>query len=243
MLKTLVKRTARRLGLDVRRYVPVNSPAAQLHAMLRAHGVNVVLDVGANVGQFGVLLRTEAGYRGRIVSFEPMRAAHAELSRTAAGDADWIVARRAAIGASSGTVQLNVSGNSVSSSILPMLDAHSQVAPQSRYQATEPVPLDTLDSLAAEYLDDRSVCFLKIDTQGYEAEVLKGAVATVSRAVGLQIELSLVPLYEGQKLMPELIRDLNARGFELWGLFPAFVDDSSGRLLQVDATFFRARKA
>ena len=239
MIANLVKATARKLGLDVRRFVPSSSPAAQLRAMLAWHRINLILDVGANVGQFGGELRRHVGYRGRIVSFEPMKSAHEALSRAAAGDSMWSVAPRAAIGAAAGSITMNVSANSVSSSVLPMLASHASAAPDSRYQSTEQVPLATLDSLAADYLRDDSIVFVKIDTQGYENEVLNGAPQTLARAVGVQLEMSLVALYEGQKLMPELVERVKAAGLELWGISPTFAEADSGRMLQVDATFFR----
>ena len=240
MLKGLARSVARRLGFDLQRFHPGSSHAAQLGAMLSWHGVNLILDVGANVGQYGLKLRSHVGYRGRIVSFEPMRSAHQALGRVAAKDGDWELAPRMAIGAKEGTISLNVSSNSVSSSLLPMLDAHANAAPASRYVDAELVPMAPLDSLASGYFREDSVVLLKIDTQGYEDEVLRGAVETLSRVVGVQLELSLVPLYAGQRLMPELMEEMTGRGFELWGISPAFADPRTGRMLQVDATFFRS---
>ena len=98
----------------------------------------------------------------------------------------------------------------------------------------------TLDSMAYEYLREDSVAFLKIDTQGYESAVLDGAAKTLSRVVGVQVEMSLVPLYQGQALMPELVDRLQRLGFALWGISPTFAQDETGRMLQVDATMFRA---
>lgn len=242
MLRSLVKTAARRLGFDLQRYRPGSSYAAQLAAMLSWHQVNLIFDVGANVGDFGLELRSHVGYRGRIVSFEPMAAAHEALGRVAANSVGWELAPRAAIGAKEGTITLNVSANSVSSSVLPMLDAHANAAPQSRYVNTELVPVASLDSLAPQYFRGDSIAFLKIDTQGYEDEVLQGATETLSRVVGVQLELSLVPLYAGQKLMPELLEQMTGRGFELWGISPTFAEPDTGRMLQVDATFFRAIK-
>jgi FkbM family methyltransferase len=207
--------------------------------MLAAHEVNLIFDVGANTGQFGKALRWHVGYSGRIISFEAMRAAHAELIRTAARDKLWEVARRAALGATSGMVTMNVSGNSVSSSVLPMLPSHASAAPESRYSGTETVALEPLDSLAIGYFEENSVAFLKIDTQGYESEVLLGAPKTLSRAVGVQLELSLIPLYDGQKLMPEMIEHMHGIGFDLWGIAPTFAEPITGRMLQVDAVFFK----
>jgi FkbM family methyltransferase len=238
VIKDLVHTLARSVGLQVYRYIPVRSHAAQLEAMLAHHKVNLVFDVGANVGQFGGELR-RLSYRGRIVSFEPILAAHKALLRNAHRDPHWHVAERAALGASEGQVEIGISDNSVSSSVLPMLDAHIAAAPSSAYTAVETVRLTTLDTLALEHFRPDSVALLKVDTQGFEAEVLKGAKETLARSVGLQLELSLTHLYAGQKLLPEMLGQITAEGFELWALVPTFADDRSGRLLQVDATFFR----
>jgi FkbM family methyltransferase len=241
MLKRILKNAALRFGYDVQRFEPARSRAAQLRAILASHDINLILDVGANVGQFGRELRGPVGYRGRIVSFEPMRAAHQALVTQAAGDPLWEVALRTAVGARSGSITLNIAGNSASSSLLTMLAAHADAAPESRLVGTEVVPLQPLDSLAPEYFRTDSRGFLKIDTQGYESEVLLGAEQTLPKLVGVQMELSLVPLYEGQLLMPELMERVTALGFDLWAVAPAFVDARNGRMLQIDATFMRRR--
>jgi FkbM family methyltransferase len=239
MYKNVIRSVFRSVGLEVTRYSPASVPDGQLTMFLARQRINVVLDVGANAGQFAVELRERMKYSGRIVSFEPMASAHAILCRKSASDALWDVAPRAAIGAEAGTVTLHLSGNSVSSSVLPMLEAHSSAAPQSSYIADEVVPMTTLDLAAARYIKADSRVFLKIDTQGYEAEVLKGASAVLQRALVVQLELSLVELYQGQALMFDQVRWMSERGFEVWAIAPAFFDSASGRLLQVDATFLR----
>ena len=240
MINNLIKSGARHLGLEVRRFQPSSSAAAQIRTMLAAHKINLIFDVGANVGQYVSELRSHVGYKGRIVSFEPMSSAHAKLSKAAVRDELWEVNERVAIGATTGSVNINISSNSVSSSVLSMLDAHANAAPQSRYTSAESVPLAPLDSVALGYFKDDSIAFLKIDTQGYEGEVLRGAAETLQRVAGVQLELSLIPLYEGQMLMPELIKWMTELGFDLWGISPTFADSKSGRMLQVDATFFKS---
>jgi FkbM family methyltransferase len=237
--KSIVRRLLRRLGYDAHRYHPALSAAAQQIAILKSRGINLVLDVGANAGQFGANLR-EAGYAGRIVSFEPLQAPRELLLATSAKDADWEVAAKAAIGREEGEVDIHVSANSVSSSALDMLESHLRSAPESRYVGTERVPLRRLDAIAAPYLRADSATLLKIDTQGYEDRVLDGATGMLPRIAAIQLELSLVPLYRGQLLLPEMIERLRQMGFGLWAIWPAFVEPASGRLLQVDATFFRA---
>ena len=209
-------------------------------SMLAANSIDVVLDVGANVGQFGSELR-RVGYKGVIVSFEPLSSARVKLKAAAGHDPLWRIADRAALGATDGEVDLNIAANSASSSVLPMLKRHADAAPESVYVGSERVPLRTLDDLVERYVDPESRIFLKIDTQGYEDRVLEGGRHTVERAVGLCVELSFVPLYGGQLLYKEMVPRLEALGFELWNLTPALIDASDGRLHQVDGTFFRAR--
>jgi FkbM family methyltransferase len=201
-------------------------------------GIDFVFDVGANVGQFGSEIRS-MGFAGRIVSFEPLSAAHLALAAAASRDAQWSVHPRCAIGDRDGTIEINIAGNSVSSSILPMTEAHWSAASGSGYVGREPAPIVRLDSVAEPYLQPSSRPFLKIDTQGFESQVLAGAASTLPRLQGVLCELSLVALYEGQQLWMEMLDRLRADGFTLWNLQPGFADPRDGRTLQVDATFFR----
>ncbi|MGH6803505.1 MAG: FkbM family methyltransferase [Methyloceanibacter sp.] len=234
----LIRRTANRFGIDVKRHRPTASEAGRLSTMLASHGVDLVLDVGANTGQFALSLR-EAGYAGRLVSFEPLSTAHAQLLQTSRDDPQWEIAPRVAIGDHEGEIEIHIAGNSVSSSVLEMLDSHAGAAPGSAYVGRERAQLSTLDTLARDYLSLGTVPFLKIDTQGYEDRVLDGATELLAKAHGLQLELSLVPLYEGQQLFDVLSERLRALGFSIWAIWPGFFDPRSGRMLQVDTTFFR----
>jgi FkbM family methyltransferase len=229
-----VRGLVNRAGFDV-----VRDPTHQFVGAMHAHGITAVLDVGANVGQFGAALR-RTGFTGRIHSVEPLRQAFDELSVRVRGDADW-TAERAALSDTSGTVQMNVSANSVSSSVLPMLGTHAHVAPQSRYVATEDVPATTVDELVTRVGLDPATTMLKIDVQGYEKSVLDGATQTLPAFVGVRTELSLTPLYDGQALLPDIITYLAEHGLELWLIEPGFRDPSTRRLLQLDGTFFRSR--
>lgn len=134
---------------------------------------------------------------------------------------------------------MNIAGNSVSSSALAMLQSHVEAAPRSACVSTERVPLSRLDIMAPDYLQPGSVPFLKIDTQGYEDRVLDGATDFLSRVIGLQLELSFVPLYEGQQLFHTMVERMRALGFSIWAIWPGFHNPHSGRMLQVDVTFFR----
>jgi FkbM family methyltransferase len=237
-----MKRTALRiinsLGWDLRRIrPPANS--TQLLVALEYVQANVVFDIGANTGQFAQKLRA-VGYHGKIVSFDPLSHAHDLLTEAASRDPAWIVHPRTAVGDQDGEVNVNIAGNSVSSSILPMLDAHYEAAAGSAYVASERTPLVRLDSVAERYLSSDSRSFIKIDTQGFEWQVLDGAPETLQRAHGVLLEMSLVSLYEGQRLWRDLIERMETTGFTLWAIQTGFVDPRNGRTLQVDGIFLRS---
>jgi len=196
--------------------------------------------VGANSGQFATGLR-QAGFGGRIVSFEPLSVPFSVLERAAAADARWDC-RRCALGDCPGTVSMNVAGNGgKSSSVLPMLKTHEDVLPHAGFIGTEDVTIRRLDSVAPEVLGPDDVAFLKLDVQGFEKQVIAGGQTTVSdRCVGVQIELSFTPLYEGGMLAQQAFDLVHCLGFTLKGYVPFFVDVRSGRVLQADGVFFRA---
>ena len=120
-----------------------------------------------------------------------------------------------------------------------MMDLHAAAAPTSVYVAEESVNITTLDTVYPQYRELGRRPFLKVDTQGFEHQVLEGAEALLRDVVGLELELSLTPLYEGQKLWEYFIRYLDERGFRVWALDPGFVDLRTGQTLQIDATFVR----
>jgi FkbM family methyltransferase len=207
-----------------------------VHA-LHERGITDVLDIGANAGQFVDILR-QGKVAGRIVSVEPLREPFDELAARAASDPRWEV-ERAAVSSEPGTITVNVSSNSVSSSVLPMLDRHTEAAPGSVYVATEEVAATTVDDLVARHQLDPARTMLKIDVQGYEQAVLDGAHATLDRFAAVRTELSLVALYEGQALLADMVQRLERHGLDLWVHEPGFNDPVSRRQMQFDGTFFR----
>jgi len=158
----------------------------------------------------------------------------------AKNDPLWIVPDAVAIGDKHGSAVIHVAGDSVSSSVLEMLDAHRHAAPDSAYIGSESVPLAKLDTAANEFLHAQDVVFLKVDVQGFESQVLAGAADLLPRIKGLMLELSLVPCYRDQVLFQSMIEFLDQLGFELWNLIPGTVESETDRLLQVDGVFFRA---
>ena len=237
-MKKLIKKTFHSLGLDLHRLSPTSTSSAQLLAALNHVQADVVFDIGANIGQFVHDLRA-VGFAGKIISFDPLTAAHAQLSKSAKNDSEWLVHPRVALGDHEGEIEINIAGNSVSSSVLPMLDEHSSAAIDSAYVASERTPLVCLDTVAEQYLTEDSRPFIKIDTQGFEWQVLDGATETLKRAQGVLLELSLVQLYGGQRLWREIIERMEKEGFTLWAIQKGFTDPRTGRSLQVDGIFLR----
>ena len=237
-LKKSLRKSFQMFGFDISRFHPSSCSAAQLFKALQISGVDIIFDIGANEGQFAKEIR-DSGYRGKTVSFEPLSSARVKLLELAKRDKNWIIHDQCAIGDQNGQIEINIAGNSVSSSVLPMLHSHSSAAVGSAYIASERVPISRLDSVADNYLEPNSNLFIKIDTQGYEWQVLDGANETLKRAKGVLCELSLVPLYEGQRLWLDVIDRLDAEGFALWALQKGFTDPRTGQSLQVDAIFLR----
>ncbi len=236
---TPLQRLARRLGYDLTPRKKAKPLEAQLTAVLEQFKIACVLDVGANAGQYGSQLRAW-GYHGRIVSFEPLAAAHARLELRAASDPAWQVAPRMALGAQDGEVAIDVAAESDMSSILPQTELLRRISPGSQVIGRERVPIRRLDGLAKDYLAPDEGVFLKVDTQGFEAQVLAGACELLPRLRGIQLEMSLVRCYQGERDFRELIDDLEHAGFSPWLFFPGYFEHKLARQLQIDGVFMRA---
>lgn len=239
MLKEMVQSLAHLSGYEIMslgRAELASGHRRCVAAILKEQEINMVLDVGANVGQFGQWIR-QIGYKGRIVSFEPLANAHRKLSQVAEHDSQWTVVPRMALGAASGQIQIHVAANSYSSSILPMLASHTQAAPDSAYIDCETTTLSRLDDVLSPLQSDRIL--LKVDVQGYEKAVLDGAATVFGSCRVIIIEMSLLPLYDGQSSAIELWDYLTKLGFQAFDFNPEFRDPQSGRILQMDGVFVR----
>lgn len=233
-LKLLVRRIFQKADLDIGR----GAYQLQLTHTLNHFGIDRVLDVGANIGQFATLLRA-AGFSGHIVSVEPLDHAFQVLSRRARRDSAWQTVQ-AALGAAPGTGQIHVSANSYSSSILEVSDAHLDADPTSGTVGTQPVDVRTVADLVTELGVNPKRTMLKIDTQGYEGAVLDGCGEDLGHFAAIQLELSTVELYEGQDLLGAMLSRLLSAGYEPWTLNRGISDRSNGRLLQCDVLFLRS---
>jgi FkbM family methyltransferase len=222
------------MGYEVRQYTPLRSLTAAREQLLE--GVDVVLDVGANTGQYGTMLRDQ-GFAGRLVSLEPVAEAFAVLTGLAAADGGWEAVCVAASDVD-GEITLNVTGDSRSSSVLSRNERFADKAGWAPKESRR-IAARRLDGLIDGLLAPGERAFLKLDVQGYERHVLDGAGTALARFEALELELSVTPLYEGQPGLVEMLPLLAERGFRPVCLEPILLDDD-GLLMELDGLFARA---
>jgi FkbM family methyltransferase len=235
-LKNVLRRALNSAGLDVRWHV--ERPPHALQTLLDLYRVDTVFDIGANAGMSGQYFRN-IGFRGTIVSFEPVRRYYHELERKAAKDSRWFC-ENVAVGDSEGELEINVSGASgATSSFLEMTPAVTKNEPALAFVDREHVRVTTVDALARDHYPRGDRLFLKLDVQGYERKVLAGARQTLDRIVGLRIELSILKCYEDEPLLCEMLPYLQSLGFALAGIEPAWSDPRTQEVFQLDGMFVR----
>jgi FkbM family methyltransferase len=243
-IKGFLKRALARRGFYLGRFPRPDTLSTHLIHLFGKLEINCVLDVGAHEGEFGIALR-QMGYRGRIVSYEPVAEHFERLREGARLDGQWIV-QRLALGAEAGTARMNVLAGSTFSSILePNRYGREQFGEKMAVRHVEPVPMARLDSVFEEALRgiEEPRVFLKMDTQGYDLRVIEGAGAALSRVVALQTELSVKPIYQEMSTgLGRMMLALNGHGFELTGLFPVSWDKPDRlRVVELDCVMCRAQ--
>jgi FkbM family methyltransferase len=235
--KGLIRKFVQRAGYDIVGHRPLSDPARRRSKLLETYEIETVIDVGANVGNFGIELRTN-GFDGKIISFEPLTTAFSELKEKAEYDDHWEVVN-IALGDKNEKTVINIAENSLSSSIQDMLPLHKEAAPESKYIGKEKVEVKKLDSVFGEFCSTEENILLKIDTQGFEKKVLDGARESLEAIDTIQLEMSLTPLYKNETLFLNMIRYLNNKAYSLVDLEHVFFEKETGRLLQVDGIFHR----
>jgi FkbM family methyltransferase len=235
-----IRAWARVRGLEVGRAHPDMSLAHFLPKILTRYDIEYVLDVGAHHGEFARILRRH-GYSGYIVSFEPVWEHFSELSRRASGDPKWMV-HHMALGSENSTLQINVArgGSGCSSFLNP--SEYGRYATDGRVLSdhSEDVEVRRLDCIASEIFPTAPAqnVYLKLDTQGYDLEVIKGAGHILKSIPALQSEMSIQPIYDGMPGFAESIGMLNEYGYDISAMFPVKRDDGL-RLVEFDCIVVR----
>ena len=219
---------------------PASISSSSLVQFMANLGICNVIDVGAATGQFATSLRAH-GFQGHIASFEPLAEALLSLRSAATQDPHWSV-YGVALGASEGTASINISANQVSSSFLEIEERTVRAEPSTRYQGISIVDIDTLDrvwdSLKAEFCD--AAIMLKLDVQGYETNVIRGAEHRLAEIELVFMECSLVSIYKDEPVLADMLLFMAARGFFPVWMQTGWSNRSTGQVYQCDIAFARA---
>ena len=225
----MIRAFLKRLDIDIRHAQNVRNEVD----FLKDRQVDLVFDVGANTGQFGEYLRSR-GYQGGIVSFEPIGSAFQTLAATAKLDGNW-EAHNFALGAASGEATINVAESSFCSSILNPIPAATEFSSGAAITHCEMITVRTLDEIASNFSGN---LFLKVDTQGYEEQVLEGGWKTLPRLKGILLELPIIHLYEDTWQFHEALEFMAAAGFVPAQIHPVnYHSKDSVSLVEVDCLF------
>jgi FkbM family methyltransferase len=216
---------------------PHKTDEGRLCIVLRDAGVKLFIDVGANIGQTGVKLR-ENGYEGKIISFEPVSTCHDALIKVANKDSNWEVARPLALSDYNGETEIHVSEAHDLSSIDKPTKSLNDAFPSVNEKNRETVEVCRLDSFFNSNIDLTNA-FLKIDAQGHDFRVLKGASGILPLLRGVQVETSLLPLYEHEPTYLEVLEFLHKQGFSPFLITARTFSRKIRRQLQIDAVFIR----
>ena len=203
-------------------------------AAFKALDFDCVLDVGANKGQFA-LFATARFPKARIFSFEPLPRAAAKFDLVFRQNSR-VKMMRAAVSRERGTLTMHVTEHDDSSSALPVGTAQRKIFNTREIEQCE-VPCGPLaDFVADGELGSRNL--LKIDVQGLELEVLRGAAPLLGRFAAIYCELSFVELYVGQALADEIVDFLAGHGYRRAGTYNTILC-SKGNPVQADVLFLR----
>jgi FkbM family methyltransferase len=232
-MKGFIKKILRKKGKQIKNYPDDN--LARRIKLVNYHNIDTLFDIGANVGQYAIDMR-KLGYSKKIISFEPLKSAFKELENASLKDNNWIV-NNYAIGNDNIKSVINVAGNSYSSSIFNMLPRHLKSAPESKYIAKEEIEIKKIDSIFNSFCNKENNVMIKIDTQGYEKNVIDGANESLNSIKILQLEMSIVSLYENEMLFIDMVNYLDNKGFRLFSLENEYLDTITDQLLQVNGIF------
>jgi len=219
-------RMARRFGLYITRDPDWLVYEHNLRRMLSALKINCVLDVGSFHGDFARLLR-RIGYIGLIISFEPVVSNFEVLEETRVDDAKWRT-HRMALGATKGNAEIRVFAGTTFHSFFPPSEyGLSRFPDKLQVERTETVPVERLDNILDELVKDVEDphIFLKVDTQGYDLEVVRGLGTKAAAIRALQIEMAVNPIYQdATNSFADALSYLQGLGFEVSGLYPVSFD-------------------
>ena len=227
-LKFLLKNLFSKFGLIIRKkdrlwsLVPFDKTTDGIYQeIIKTYKIDLILDIGASTGYWAQNIR-ENDYKGKIISFEPHDQAYEHILKKSESDINWEV-KNIALSDNDEITVLHVSKNRESSSLSKMLKIHKAALPDSYYTKEKiRVKVQKLDTLFPNIIKDGNNVFAKIDVQGFEEKVIKGASETISKIKVIQLEISFKKLYSDDAIFEEMYQLMNNLGFYLYHIFPGF---------------------
>lgn len=220
-MRNLARRLLNNAGFDIVRRAYSNTDVADhLRNVIDHYAIDCVLDVGANVGQYGRMLRG-IGFSGHIVSFEPVHSVFTALAAAAQDDPRWSV-HEVALGSTSETRAINVFTDSVFSSFHAASDYSKGVWDALKDAHAEDVKVVRLDDIFDTIRIDTGASrfLLKLDTQGFDSEAFRGARGALAHIPAMQSELSLIPVYDNAVPPYDALREFHDAGYAISGMYP-----------------------
>jgi FkbM family methyltransferase len=240
VLKKSIFSFLRKKGIELKRYNLHTSEQALISHIVKHHNIDLVIDIGANVGDY-VNDLYECGYKGSACSFEPVKEVYERLTSKNKHYPSWKTIN-IGIGGAHEQKEIHVSGNMASSSLLQVTSRSTSAEPSTQFIRHETIEVKPLDMVANEenFVRFKNI-FIKIDVQGYEMEVLRGAQQFLPFAYFVQMELSLVQLYDGAPDYLEMVRTMDEKGFDVFTIIPGFRNPVNGQMLQADGIFINRK--
>jgi FkbM family methyltransferase len=243
MIKGIAKRVLDIFGYKIEKKACLHDKwdyATSRATLFNIYGINLLFDVGANIGQYAGEVRAN-GYGGRIISFEPYSLAFGLLSQAAQRDASWKV-ENFAIGNQDGDIVLNISaerGTGDTNSILKQTPELSEFIKNAAQTKQESVPVHKIDSIIDKYYKRGDRLFLKSDTQGYEKNVIGGAMNSLDKIMGMELELFLSPHYDGVTRFLDMLTLLSGLGYALVSFDAGFWNGYTGQIIAPNVILIR----
>jgi FkbM family methyltransferase len=237
MYKKIIKNIFKKFGLEIKKYNPQDDFNFLITRCIKKFQIDCFWDVGANIGQTGESIRKH-GYTGNILSFEPQEEAYKKLLKNSFNDPKWKIYEKCGLG-QNGLKKINISKNSVSSSFLEMENLHIDKNPESKFIKKEEVKIISLSDVFNKEKNSFKKNFLKIDTQGYEKEVLDSGENILDNFIGISCEISVQPLYKNEAKFLDIIKYLSTKGFEIYSVHNSYYEIDYGQTFSVDIVFIK----
>lgn len=226
-----------KLGYDLHAFNPYLSTVSRQRLLFKNYNINLLIDIGANIGHYVDMVRTDLEYKGKVISFEPTQSAFKILKLNSDKDKNWD-AYNYGIGNENSEMEISISENSESSSFLEISEKLLNASPESKFVAKEKILVKTIDSLYPTLFSNFNNIFLKIDTQGFEYNIILGAKESLKFINTIQLEMSIEPLYKNEVPFAEMYKILTSYGYKMVSIETGYLNNK-GEMLQLDAIFHR----